>query len=330
MKYTTKLQLKKPDSTDYVNIADLNENMDILDVAVGELKDGTTVISELQTVSKTLAGAINELNEREVDLTPIETQVDEIQSDLTTHTADDTSHVKYGVATGANPKVVTLNPAPTALIEGMALSFKNVTQNTGAVTLNVNGLGAKQVLKSNGTALANGNLKANSIYTVRYNGTSFILQGEGGEYGTAGADQVLTGFTVGTENGIINGTAPNIKAQPGLVVFATSPSEVVTTETSYTKVKEVTLNLGTGTVRVFYTLKTNGGDSRTQIYVNGVARGPIRSHFSSALISFTEDITVNNGDSIQLYTHAIGTGRNVQIYAFEIRILNNPFAIVNL
>lgn len=37
MKYTEKLQLKKPDLTDYVNISDINENMDMLDAAVKEL-----------------------------------------------------------------------------------------------------------------------------------------------------------------------------------------------------------------------------------------------------------------------------------------------------
>jgi len=125
---------------------------------------------------------------------------------VATHMADDTSHVRYGVATGANPKVVTLNPAPTALIEGMALSFKNTTANTAAATLSVNGLGAKSIVKSNGDALTSGNLKAGSIYTVRYSGTSFILQGEGGEYGTVVAADVLTGKTFGTDNGLVSGT----------------------------------------------------------------------------------------------------------------------------
>lgn len=48
MKYTEKLGLKKPESTDYVNIEDINENMDILDEQVGELKEGSTVIEDLQ------------------------------------------------------------------------------------------------------------------------------------------------------------------------------------------------------------------------------------------------------------------------------------------
>lgn len=120
------------------------------------------------------------------------------------------SHVKYAVDTGtANAKVVTFNVAPPAYVDGMGIAFKNLTQNTGAVKINVNGLGLVDVLKSNGTPLSSGNLKANSIYTVRYNGTSFILQGEGGEYGTATANDVLVGANFGSETGLVAGAIPN-------------------------------------------------------------------------------------------------------------------------
>ncbi len=111
----------------------------------------------------------------------MDTDVSAMQNALSAHTADYVRQAGYGTATGTNALAITLNPVPTAYVDGMALSFKNTTQNTGAVTINVNGLGAKSVLKSNGLALASGNLKANSVYTIRYNGTNFILQGEGGD-----------------------------------------------------------------------------------------------------------------------------------------------------
>ena len=122
--------------------------------------------------------------------------------------ADDTAHVRYGQANGQNDKTITLSPAPINLVEGFALSFKNITQNTGAVTINVNGLGAKPVVKSNGNALVTGNLKAGSIYTVRYDGSNFILQGEGGS-GNAVASDLLSGKTATTDAGDIVGTMPN-------------------------------------------------------------------------------------------------------------------------
>lgn len=147
------------------------------------------------------------------------------------HKAENTSHVRYGVASGTNAKTITLNPAPSSLVEGLALSFKNSTTNTGAATLNVNGLGAKPIVKSNGSAVSSGNLKSGSIYTVRYDGSSFILQGEGGEYGTAQAQHVLSPYTIGTENGIVQGTIPSKGPQiyiPGTTDQAIAANQYLT------------------------------------------------------------------------------------------------------
>ncbi|MBU3146924.1 hypothetical protein [Clostridium sp. CF012] len=47
------------------------------------------------------------------------------------------------------------------------------------------------------------------MYTLFWDGTNFIQLGEGGDYGTATADKVLSGSTIGTENGIVAGTIPN-------------------------------------------------------------------------------------------------------------------------
>lgn len=62
MQYTTKLNLKKPDPMEYVNVSDINDNMEILDSAVGSLQEGSSEIPDLQTNDKKLAGAINEVN----------------------------------------------------------------------------------------------------------------------------------------------------------------------------------------------------------------------------------------------------------------------------
>lgn len=104
-----------------------------------------------------------------------------LEQDFASHQADYVKHPAYAVASGsANNYVVTLNPAPTSYVEGMAIAVKINVDNTGAATINVNGLGAKAIKKPNGNDVSAGNLKAGSIYTLRYNGTNFILQGEGG------------------------------------------------------------------------------------------------------------------------------------------------------
>ncbi len=140
----------------------------------------------------------------------------------------------YGTATGTNAKTITLDPAPTNYYDGLCFAFKNVTQNTGAVTINVNGLGARPIKKPNGNDIAAGNLKANSVYTVRYNGTNFILQGEGGEYGNVTPGDVIKGVTFGTEEGLKTGTleltgnAAASQVLTGRTFYTTNPKSKLT------------------------------------------------------------------------------------------------------
>lgn len=136
------------------------------------------------------------------DAAPL-TELAKTNQALTTHQAD-LAHVHWiGTATGTNTLTATYATV-IELNDGLAVSFKNTTASTGTTTLNINGLGTIPILKSNGTAVTN--LKANGVYTLRYVSGNFILQGEGGEYGTATANDVLSGKTFGTENGIVNGT----------------------------------------------------------------------------------------------------------------------------
>lgn len=131
---------------------------------------------------------------------------------LAQHIENMTNHIKYAVDSGtANEKIITLEQDLKEYIDGMGIAFKNAVQNTGAVTININNLGAKPILRPNGNQLSSGALKAGSIYTIRYNEDdgNFILQGEGGEYGTAKPEHVLVGYTIGTDDGIKQGTMIN-------------------------------------------------------------------------------------------------------------------------
>ena len=148
---------------------------------------------------------------------------------------------RYGVATGTNTLVLNLVKAPTSLYEGLEIKFKNTTANTGDVTINVNGLGVKPLLKNTGANIPSGGLKGNAFYSAFYDGSNFILQGEGGEYGTAQAHQVLSGYTIGTEIGIISGTMPDFRRStigPGYVTAVDASGDsggsiVMTPQTGY-------------------------------------------------------------------------------------------------
>jgi hypothetical protein len=82
----------------------------------------------------------------------------------------------------ADTQTLTYSVAPAALYNGQIFSFIAGFTNTGAATLNVNGLGATAVKKMSGgvqTALSAGDITAGNFYQVAYNssGTAFIILG---------------------------------------------------------------------------------------------------------------------------------------------------------
>jgi hypothetical protein len=90
----------------------------------------------------------------------------------------DSTYIYGGVSGGsANTQTITLAPALTALFNGMRIRFKAGFSNTGATTLNVNGVGATAVQLFSSTALQGGELIAGVFYEVIYDsgGPAFIL-----------------------------------------------------------------------------------------------------------------------------------------------------------
>lgn len=78
--------------------------------------------------------------------------------------------------TGTNTLIGTSTPPYTAYVAGMTLSFVAVNTNTGAVTISVDGLGAKNIYIGSATALSGGELVAGRIVQLEYDGTRFQLQ----------------------------------------------------------------------------------------------------------------------------------------------------------
>ena len=82
----------------------------------------------------------------------------------------------YAVDAGSTDTyVIAFSPALAAYTTGMIITFKANTINTGAATLNVNGLGAKTIVKRLNTTLANGDILAGMTCMVVYDGATFVL-----------------------------------------------------------------------------------------------------------------------------------------------------------
>lgn len=124
--------------------------------------------------------------------------------------------IGYGVTTNSgNAYSVTLKPVPSSLVAGLRIAVKINAASTGAPTLNPNGLGAISILKANGNPAS---LKQGGVYTMVYDGSAFILQGEGGDYGTVTAADVRSTKTFGTDDG----------PKPGTLVTQATQAQTIT------------------------------------------------------------------------------------------------------
>lgn len=85
---------------------------------------------------------------------------------------------------GTNTITATIAPAIPAYVAGQTFRFLAAGANTGAVTININGLGAKAITKRGTTALIAGDIPANSVVQIVYDGTQFqnVSIGRSGQF----------------------------------------------------------------------------------------------------------------------------------------------------
>lgn len=81
-----------------------------------------------------------------------------------------------GVDTGSvNAYIINFTANFTALTDGIIIAWIAANTNTGASTLNVNGLGVVNILNQDSTALRAGQIFANQIVQVLYKGGNWLL-----------------------------------------------------------------------------------------------------------------------------------------------------------
>lgn len=92
--------------------------------------------------------------------------VSQVQNDTFNYATD---------AGAANAYVVSLSLAPSSYVAGQRVTFKATNANTGASTLNLNGLGVKNIVNQSASALVANDILAGSTVSVVYDGTNFVI-----------------------------------------------------------------------------------------------------------------------------------------------------------
>lgn len=115
---------------------------------------------------------------------------------------------RFGADAGSTDTyVVTLAPAPLAYVTGEHYRFKANTANTGACTVNFNGLGAKTIKKAAGgitTDLADNDIRAGQWVDLVYDGTNMQMQSLLGNAPAGGAGGIgdVVGPSSATDNAL--------------------------------------------------------------------------------------------------------------------------------
>lgn len=84
--------------------------------------------------------------------------------------------IAYAVSTGSNNSYNITLPYVFGLTDGAGFSFKANHTNTGAVAINVNGLGLRSIVYGDGSALGADAITAGQLVTVRYDVTNARFQ----------------------------------------------------------------------------------------------------------------------------------------------------------
>lgn len=192
-----------------------------------------------------------------------------------------TDAARYSQIQGGTDKLITVSgtdtltgsmtPALTAYAAGNQFSFVVANTNTGAVTINIDGVGSKSITRTGSTALVAGDLVANQVALIEYDGTRFqLLNGNsftnlnvsgnetvGGTLGVTGATTLSAALTYG---GV---TLTNAVTGTGKMVLDTSPTIATPTVTNPTVTNYVESVVAIGNSSTSQTLSLTNGTVQT-------------------------------------------------------------------
>ncbi len=104
--------------------------------------------------------------------------------------------------------------------------------------------------------------------------------------------------------GGVTGEAIELAAVAGDYELVKSAAIATMNMTTYTKTKEIQI-VKAGVYRVKFDIQWVSYGCYGTIYVNGVARGVEHNQSSAGTVTFSDDITVNAGDLVQLYIRSM-------------------------
>lgn len=190
------------------------------------------------------------------------------------------SFTSLTAVSGTNTVVGTATPTPAAYAAGQIFQLVQATTNTGATTLNISALGAKNVF-ANGAACIGGELVATVAYIVFYDGTQFNIIGTAPATSITASTFTWNGTGSPGTSGSVNMTAQKI----GLWVTLNIPAVSATTGTTSTILSSNTA------IPAAFRPTTNQSVPANNVINNGggIAAPGVINIMTSGIITFVRD-----------------------------------------
>lgn len=200
----------------------------------------------------------------------------------------------YVAVVGGTANAITLSPSPaiTSYAAGQRFSFVAASTNTGAVTVNVSGLGAKNLYKNGSQQLVANEITINSLNVIEFDGTNFQLISSTIERRASIASNFASLLADVTKPDKVRWSGRNVQARSSNVILTRDNMELVVIVTgSYTQTFDPAANLGNGWYVTFIvqsgatlTLDPNGAeqvDGATTKDIVGPASGRVHCNGSA-------------------------------------------------
>lgn len=243
---------------------------------------------------KTLKYLLNkiELTDSPPDITVINENWDKIDALFTI------SNTIYTSGSGSDAYTITVSGVSSqADLLGMVLKFKSTVANTTDCTLNINGYGAYQIRKDVSTALETGDILANSVVTVVWDGTQYQLLEMNGVV-TKNGSQVLANKTL---------TAPKL-ASAGYIADANGNELIKAPPTVASAVNEITVsNAATGAAP---SLSATGNDTNIHFDIKTKGTGLFRA-WVNGVISFVADAVTGAVNYLTIKANTAGNAPQI-------------------
>ena len=228
---------------------------------------------------------------------------------------------------GTNTITATAAISMSAYASGQQFSFIPAASNTGATTININSLGAKNIFL-NGAALVGYELRKNCPVMLLYDGTQFniIAGAHGGDGIPLGASTERYFATAPNGHLLCDGSAVSRTTYADLfAVLSTTwgAGDGSTTFNLPSMARKVSVGSGgTGTSTLANTVGSTGGE---ETHTLTSAEMPVHNHSASSSASASGNTYANDSSNTGITgvgapSQVVGTGASVPVYNLSVSV----------